>query len=37
MQPLAAGGRLTGFGWKERRDEPGREATLQHVDPNTVG
>ena len=22
MQPLAAGGRLIGFGWKERRDEP---------------
>jgi hypothetical protein len=25
MQPLAAGGQLTGFGWEARRDEPGRE------------
>jgi hypothetical protein len=30
MQPLAAGGQLIGFGWEARRDEPGREGTLQH-------
>jgi len=28
MQPLAAGGQLIGFGWKARRDEPGRQGTL---------
>ena len=32
MQPLAAGRQLVGFGWKARRDEPGREGTLQHVE-----
>src|SRR5262249_2698417 len=32
MQPLAAGGQLRSFCWKARRDEPGREGTLQHVD-----
>src|SRR5262249_61634530 len=31
VQPLAAGGQFIGFGWKARRDEPGREDTLQHV------
>ena len=31
MQPLAAGGQLRGFGWKARRDEPGRQGTLQHA------
>src|SRR5262249_31968504 len=31
MKPLAAGGQLVGFGWETRRDEPGREGTLQHV------
>ena len=31
MQPLAAGGQLIGFGWETRRDEPGREGTLQHA------
>src|SRR5215831_2272319 len=30
LQPLAAGGQLIGFGWEARRDEPGRESTLQH-------
>jgi hypothetical protein len=31
MQPLAAGWQLIGFGWKARRDEPGREsAHTQH-------
>src|SRR5215472_1876911 len=33
VQPLAAGRQLIGFGWKARRDEPGREGTLQHVNP----
>jgi len=32
MQPLAAGRQLIGFGWEARRDEPGRESTLQHVE-----
>ena len=31
MQPLAAGWQLVGFGWEARRDEPGRQGTLQHV------
>jgi hypothetical protein len=31
VQPLAAGRQLIGFCWKARRDEPGREGTLQHV------
>jgi hypothetical protein len=30
VQPLAAGRQLCGFDWKARRDETGREATLQH-------
>jgi hypothetical protein len=30
MQPFAAGGQLIGLGWEARRDEPGREGTLQH-------
>ena len=30
VQPQAAGRQLTGFGWEARRDEPGREGTLQH-------
>jgi hypothetical protein len=31
VQPLAAGWQLIGFGWKARRDEPGREGThTQH-------
>src|SRR5262245_4809141 len=34
MQPLAAGGQLIGFGWEARRDEPGREGTLQHAEMN---
>src|SRR5262245_10613013 len=37
VQPLAARRQLIGFGWKARRDEPGREATLQHVGTNKVG
>jgi len=36
-QPLAARRQLVGFGWEARRDEPGREGTLQHAEPNTVG
>src|SRR5262245_48371910 len=34
MQPLAAGGQLIGFGREARRDEPGREGTLQHAEMN---
>jgi hypothetical protein len=30
VQPLTAGGQLCGFAGKARRDEPGREGTLQH-------
>jgi hypothetical protein len=30
VQPLAAGRQLIGFCWKARRDEPGRQGTLQH-------
>jgi len=36
-QPLAAGWQFIGFGWEARRDEPGREGTLQHEESNTVG
>ena len=32
VQPLAAARQLIGFGWEARRDEPGREGTLQHAD-----
>ena len=28
VQPFAARWQLIGFGWKARRDEPGREGTL---------
>jgi hypothetical protein len=28
---LAAGRQFIGFGWEARRDEPGRDGTLQHV------
>jgi glucose-6-phosphate dehydrogenase assembly protein OpcA len=31
MQPRPAGWQLIGFGGEARRDEPGREATLQHA------
>jgi hypothetical protein len=31
VQPLAAGRQLMGFGWKARRDEPGREGALRHA------
>src|SRR5262249_49970553 len=31
VQPLAAGGPFIGFGWKTRRDEPGRQGMLQHA------
>jgi hypothetical protein len=31
MQPQVAGGQLVGLCGKARRDEPGREGTLQHV------
>ena len=37
MQPLAAGRQLIGLGWKARRDEPGRESTLQHAETNRIG
>jgi hypothetical protein len=30
VQPLAAGRQLRGFCRKARRDEPGRQGTLQH-------
>jgi hypothetical protein len=36
VQPLAAGGQCCGFCRKARRDEPGREGTLQHVGTNKV-
>ena len=32
VQPLAAGRQPCGFDRKARRDEPGREGTLQHAD-----
>jgi hypothetical protein len=32
IQPQVAGGQLIGFGWEARRDEPGRQGTLQHAD-----
>jgi hypothetical protein len=31
VQPIAAGRQLVGFGREARRDEPGRQGTLQHV------
>src|SRR6516162_10092527 len=37
MQPLAAGRQLVGFGWETRRDDSGRQGTLQHVDKNKGG
>ena len=30
VQPSVARRQLVGLGWKARRDDPGREATLQH-------
>ena len=30
MQPLAARRQFVGFAWEARRDEPGRQGTLQH-------
>jgi hypothetical protein len=30
VQPLAAGRQFIGFDWKARRDEPGRDGSLQH-------
>jgi len=30
VQPLAARRQPVGFGWETRRDEPGRQGTLQH-------
>ena len=30
MQPLVAGAQFVGFAWEARRDEPGRQGTLQH-------
>jgi hypothetical protein len=37
VQPLAAGRQLIGFGWEARRDEPGRQGTLQHVNNDCFG
>src|SRR5262249_46777332 len=37
VQPLAAGRQLVGFGWEARRDEPGREGTLQLAETNRIG
>ena len=37
VQPLAARRQLVGFGWEARRDEPGREGTLQDVETNRIG
>jgi hypothetical protein len=37
VQPLAAGWQLIGFGWEARRDEPGRQGTLQHAEINRIG
>src|SRR6516164_5627665 len=37
VQPMAAERQLIGPGWEARRDEPGRQGTLQHGEPNTVG
>jgi hypothetical protein len=37
VQPLAAERQLLGFCWKARRDESGREGTLQHARLNTFG
>src|SRR5262249_45007729 len=37
VQPLAARRQLIGFGWKARRDKPGRQSTLQHVDQIKLG
>jgi hypothetical protein len=31
VQPLAAGRQLISLAWEARRDEPGREGTLQHA------
>jgi hypothetical protein len=36
VQPLAAGRQLIGFGREARRDEPGRQGTLQHAETNKV-
>jgi hypothetical protein len=37
VQPSAAGGQLRGFCRKARRDEPGREGTLQHAEQIKLG
>src|SRR5437868_14768233 len=37
MQPKPAGRQRVGFGGKARRDEPGRQGTLQHVETNRIG
>src|SRR5262249_15877983 len=37
MQPLAAGRQLVGFGGEARRDEAGRDGTLQHDALSKVG
>jgi hypothetical protein len=36
VQPLAAGRQCVSFGRKARRDEPGRQGTLQHAGTNKV-
>jgi hypothetical protein len=37
VQPFATGRQLIGFGWEARRDEPGREGTLQHAELIKLG
>src|SRR5262249_558818 len=37
VQPSGAGRQLIGFGWEARRDEPGRQSTLQHAEINRIG
>ena len=37
VQPLAAGRQLRGFCRKARRDEPGRQGTLQHAEQIKLG
>jgi hypothetical protein len=37
VQPLAAGRQCCGFCRKARRDEPGREGTLQHAEQIKLG
>ena len=36
MQPSSVGGQLISFGREARRDEPGREGTLQHANLDRI-